>query len=68
MINLDRVLTQMNPEMLIADGSNYRSYVSRWQKTGQQKKSLFTQLAKRELLFFITPGKFWEKSLVARKA
>ena len=29
-INLDRLLEQMQPEVVLADGSNYRSYIARW--------------------------------------
>jgi len=51
-INLDRVLTQMNPEMLVADGSNYRSYISKWQKTGQQKKVPFHATGEKGAFIF----------------
>ncbi len=32
-INLDRYLLKNRPGMIIADGSNYKSYVARWQKS-----------------------------------
>ncbi|MGB3591249.1 MAG: ComEC/Rec2 family competence protein [Nonlabens sp.] len=32
-INLERLLQQSLPKAVISDGSNYRSYVSRWKKT-----------------------------------
>ncbi len=32
-INLDRLLQNSRPKQVIADGSNYRSYVERWEKT-----------------------------------
>ena len=51
-INLDRLLTQMNPEMLVADGSNYRSYISRWQKTGHQKKVPFHATGEKGAFIF----------------
>ncbi|MFO7721156.1 MAG: ComEC/Rec2 family competence protein, partial [Gillisia sp.] len=51
-INLDRVLNQMNPEMLVADGSNYRSYISKWQKTGQQKKVPFHATGEKGAFIF----------------
>ncbi|MEN8799822.1 MAG: ComEC/Rec2 family competence protein, partial [Flavobacteriaceae bacterium] len=35
-INLDRYLLQYRPSMVIADGSNYKSYVSRWKQSCSQ--------------------------------
>ena len=32
-INLDRLIAQLRPELIIADGSNYFSYVERWKQT-----------------------------------
>lgn len=32
-INLDRLIEGINPTLIIADGSNYKSYVKRWQKS-----------------------------------
>ena len=32
-INLDRLITEVDPKIIIADASNYKSYVSLWQKT-----------------------------------
>lgn len=32
-INLERLLKEKNPQILIADGSNYKSYVSFWRET-----------------------------------
>ncbi len=32
-INLERLIDELNPKIIIADASNYRSYVERWQKT-----------------------------------
>ncbi len=34
-VNLERVIKELQPRQIIADGSNYRSYVQRWQNTGQ---------------------------------
>jgi competence protein ComEC len=36
-INLERLIHKWQPEIIIADGSNYKSYVSFWQKTCQDK-------------------------------
>jgi competence protein ComEC len=41
-INLEKVLEILNPRLIIADGSNYKSYVKRWQKTCAKKKYSFS--------------------------
>lgn len=40
-INLERLLDSLNPKVLVADGSNYRSYIQRWETTCQQKNIPF---------------------------
>ena len=40
-INLERLLNQLQPKVIIADGSNYGSYIKRWAKTCAQKKLPF---------------------------
>jgi competence protein ComEC len=40
-VNLDRIIEKFNPEMIIADGSNYRSYILNWKATGLNKKTPF---------------------------
>lgn len=40
-VNLERVIDATNPKMVIADGSNYRSYVSRWKQTCLKKEIPF---------------------------
>jgi len=40
-VNLDRIIEKFNPEMIIADGSNYRSYILNWKATGLNKKLPF---------------------------
>lgn len=40
-INLERLVDSLKPKVLIADGSNYQSYVKRWQKTCSHKKLPF---------------------------
>ena len=40
-VNLDRLIEKINPKYIIADGSNYRSYVQRWEKTCEQRKLPF---------------------------
>jgi competence protein ComEC len=45
-VNLERLIDSLNPELIIADGSNYNSYVSRWRKTCKQKKLPFHHTGK----------------------
>jgi len=40
-INLEKVLEILNQKLIIADGSNYKSYVKRWQKTCAKKSIHF---------------------------
>ena len=40
-VHLKRVLDSLQPSLVIADGSNYSSYVSLWEKTCKQKKLPF---------------------------
>lgn len=40
-INLDRILTLNPPELIVADGSNYTSYVSRWRRSCFQQNIPF---------------------------
>lgn len=40
-INLERFLDSVRPKMVLADGSNYPSYVSRWKRTCVQKEIPF---------------------------
>ncbi|WP_397445783.1 ComEC/Rec2 family competence protein [Polaribacter sp. R77954] len=38
-INLERLIKTLKPKHIIADGSNYKSYVKRWQKTAKNQKT-----------------------------
>jgi len=40
-INLNRMLEGLQPKMIIADGSNYKSYVKRWKKSCAKKNIAF---------------------------
>ncbi|WP_456377593.1 ComEC/Rec2 family competence protein [Lutibacter sp.] len=40
-INLERLLKTLQPKLLIADGSNYKSYVARWKQTSIKHKTPF---------------------------
>ncbi len=40
-INLERVLLQLKPKIIIADGSNFKSYAARWKQTCEKRKIPF---------------------------
>ncbi|WP_104735530.1 ComEC/Rec2 family competence protein [Hanstruepera ponticola] len=40
-VNLNRVIDSLQPHMIIADGSNYKSYVQRWKETALKRKLPF---------------------------
>jgi len=40
-INLERLLKTLQPKKIIADGSNYKSYVKKWEQTCKQNKTPF---------------------------
>ena len=40
-INLNRLIDSLQPEIVIADGSNYKSYINRWKTTCINKKLPF---------------------------
>ena len=45
--NLNRIIDSLSPKQIIADGSNYPSYVARWEKTCKSKKLPFRHTAKQ---------------------
>lgn len=40
-VNLTRLIDSLHPNLIVADGSNYTSYVSRWEETCEKKKLPF---------------------------
>jgi competence protein ComEC len=40
-VNLERLLFTMKPKVIIADASNYKSYVSAWKETCRKEKIPF---------------------------
>ncbi len=40
-LNLNRLIETLQPQKIIADGSNYKSYISKWKETCKHKKGLF---------------------------
>lgn len=50
-IHLAHFIDSLSPLRIIADGSNYKSYLDRWRQTCIEKKSLFIAPMKRGLLY-----------------
>jgi competence protein ComEC len=46
-INLNRLIDGLEPKQIIADGSNYISYVKRWETTCKKRKLLFHHTGKK---------------------
>ncbi|WP_055442567.1 ComEC/Rec2 family competence protein [Lacinutrix himadriensis] len=46
-INLERLIDSIQPKGIIADGSNYKSYVARWENTCKKRKLPFHQTGKK---------------------
>ena len=44
-INLNRLIQILHPKLIIADGSNYKSYTQKWEKTCKNKKVNFYNTA-----------------------
>ncbi|MBC6998961.1 ComEC/Rec2 family competence protein [Cytophaga sp. FL35] len=51
-LNLNRLIDSIQPQKIIADGSNYRSYVKRWKKTCQQRKLPFHYTGEKGAYYF----------------
>jgi competence protein ComEC len=51
-INLERLLDSLRPNLVIADGSNYRSYIERWKATCRKKKLPFHSTAEKGALIY----------------
>lgn len=46
-INLNRLIDSLNLEQIIADGSNYKSYIERWKKICNKRKLPFHQTGEK---------------------
>lgn len=46
-INLTRLIDSLKPQLIIADGSNYKSYVKKWSATCKQKNTPFHATAQK---------------------
>ena len=46
-INLERLIHRLNPSLIIADGSNYKSYASNWEKVAIKNNIPFHDTRKK---------------------
>lgn len=46
-INLNRLIDSINPKQIIADGSNYKSYIEQWEQICKKRKLPFHQTSKK---------------------
>ncbi|MGM5469533.1 ComEC/Rec2 family competence protein [Flavobacteriaceae bacterium LMO-SS05] len=46
-INLNRLIDSLQPEFIIADGSNYKSYIDRWETTCTKQKLPFHKTSEK---------------------
>ncbi len=51
-INLERLLGVISPKRIIADGSNYKSYIARWKATCLKRKIPFHDTGEKGAYFF----------------
>ncbi|AYN69147.1 ComEC family competence protein [Euzebyella marina] len=51
-INLNRLIDSIKPHIIIADGSNYRSYVNQWKATCRKRKIPFYYTGEKGAYFF----------------
>ncbi|WP_435313789.1 ComEC/Rec2 family competence protein [Cellulophaga fucicola] len=51
-LNLDRLITEINPKQIIADGSNYKSTVDLWRKTCLKRKIPFHYTGEKGFYIF----------------
>lgn len=53
-INLERVLDSLRPQQVLVDGSNYKSYVERWEATCKKRKLPFHYTGEKGAYYFQT--------------
>ncbi|NJB71889.1 competence protein ComEC [Saonia flava] len=52
-INLERLVDSVQPKMIIADGTNYKTYISRWKETCKKRKLPFHYTGEKGAYYFI---------------
>ncbi|WP_420604015.1 ComEC/Rec2 family competence protein [Flagellimonas sp.] len=51
-INLERLIDSIHPKTILADGSNYKSYISRWKQTCHKKEIPFHNTGEKGFYVF----------------
>jgi len=51
-INLERLIDSIHPKIIIADGSNYKSYIAKWRKTCAKRKLPFHYTGEKGAYYF----------------
>lgn len=51
-LNLERLIDSIRPKTIVADGSNYRSYIERWRKTCNERKLRFHFTGEKGAFYF----------------
>jgi competence protein ComEC len=51
-INLNRIIDSLHPSLIIADGSNYKTYSERWKSTSKKRKIPFHQTSEKGAFIF----------------
>ncbi|MGS0526237.1 ComEC/Rec2 family competence protein [Zobellia nedashkovskayae] len=51
-LNLERAITTLKPKYIIADGSNYTSYIKRWKQTCSKRKLPFQATGEKGAYYF----------------
>ena len=52
-INLVRLIDSLKPDLIISDGSNFKSYQERWAKTCSKQKTPFHQTNEKGAFIYI---------------
>lgn len=53
-INLERLIYVLNPKQIVADGSNYKSYINYWEKTCLKNKTPFYSTYKNGAFIYLS--------------
>lgn len=51
-VNLNRLVDSLTPNLIISDGSNFKTYEQRWKRTAHKKKRLFHQTNEKGAYIF----------------
>lgn len=51
-INLERLIDSLNPKYIVSDGSNYQSYINRWEATCLKRKLPFHNTGEKGAYYF----------------